>query len=186
MDAFKNCLEQIRIAPYIVLKRRLTLISVLNWWVTIFLEKRNGLDFREVSRADRLEPSRLSAHHLSVSAGTARGASRYFGTKSNGLLRSVPRYLRARHSANRRRRRFVSPDLYLPYVGHYSVLGGLGLAFRRRSYDRFFAWISSSLSCPGHSSLGDFSSTRVWHDLGDHLQHRIASRRGAYDTYRLA
>jgi hypothetical protein len=32
------------------------------------------------------------------------------------------------------------PVWYLPYVGHYAVLGALGLTFRRRSYDRFFAW----------------------------------------------
>jgi len=32
------------------------------------------------------------------------------------------------------------PVWYLPYVGHYALLGGGGLCARRRGYDRFFAW----------------------------------------------
>jgi len=32
------------------------------------------------------------------------------------------------------------PVWYLPYVGHYALLGVFGLVLRRRSYDRFFAW----------------------------------------------
>jgi hypothetical protein len=32
------------------------------------------------------------------------------------------------------------PVWYLPYVGHYAILGAIGFALRRRGYDRFFAW----------------------------------------------
>ena len=34
----------------------------------------------------------------------------------------------------------LHPIWYTPFVGHYAILGILGLALRRRSYDRFFAW----------------------------------------------
>ena len=32
------------------------------------------------------------------------------------------------------------PIWYLPLVGHYAAIAVLGLVFRRRSFDRFFAW----------------------------------------------
>lgn len=32
------------------------------------------------------------------------------------------------------------PVWYLPFVGHFALLGGAGLAVRKRAYDRFFAW----------------------------------------------
>ena len=32
------------------------------------------------------------------------------------------------------------PVWYLPYVGQYAALSAVGLALRRRGYDRFFAW----------------------------------------------
>jgi hypothetical protein len=32
------------------------------------------------------------------------------------------------------------PIWYLPYAGHYTLLGIAGLCARRRGYDRFFAW----------------------------------------------
>lgn len=32
------------------------------------------------------------------------------------------------------------PAWYVPFVGQYAVLAGLGLIARRRGYDRFFAW----------------------------------------------
>jgi hypothetical protein len=32
------------------------------------------------------------------------------------------------------------PVWYLPFVGHYAALSAVGLAVRRRGYDRFFAW----------------------------------------------
>jgi len=32
------------------------------------------------------------------------------------------------------------PIWYLPYVGHYAILGAIGMGLRRRGYDRFFAW----------------------------------------------
>jgi hypothetical protein len=32
------------------------------------------------------------------------------------------------------------PIWYLPYIGHYAVLGAAGLALCQRGYDRFFAW----------------------------------------------
>jgi hypothetical protein len=32
------------------------------------------------------------------------------------------------------------PVWYLPYAGHYTLLGAIGLCARRRGYDRFFAW----------------------------------------------
>jgi hypothetical protein len=34
----------------------------------------------------------------------------------------------------------LHPVWYLPYVGHYAILGAVGMALRRRGYDRFFAW----------------------------------------------
>jgi hypothetical protein len=32
------------------------------------------------------------------------------------------------------------PVWYMPYVGQYTVLAGIGLIARRRGYNRFFAW----------------------------------------------
>jgi len=32
------------------------------------------------------------------------------------------------------------PVWYVPFVGHYAVLAGVGLVIHRRGYDRFFAW----------------------------------------------
>jgi hypothetical protein len=32
------------------------------------------------------------------------------------------------------------PIWYLPFVGHYAVFASIALLFRRRGYDRFFAW----------------------------------------------
>jgi hypothetical protein len=32
------------------------------------------------------------------------------------------------------------PAWYLPFVGHFAILGAAGLIVRKRGYDRFFAW----------------------------------------------
>ena len=32
------------------------------------------------------------------------------------------------------------PIWYLPFVGHYALLGAIGVCAHRRGYDRFFAW----------------------------------------------
>jgi hypothetical protein len=34
----------------------------------------------------------------------------------------------------------LDPVWYLPFVGHFLMLGAAGLIVRRRGYDRFFAW----------------------------------------------
>jgi hypothetical protein len=34
----------------------------------------------------------------------------------------------------------LHPIWYLPFVGHYAVLAGIGLVAHRQGYDRFFAW----------------------------------------------
>ena len=34
----------------------------------------------------------------------------------------------------------LQPIWYVPFVGHYALLAGVGLIVRRRGYDRFFAW----------------------------------------------
>jgi hypothetical protein len=34
----------------------------------------------------------------------------------------------------------LDPVWYLPFVGHFAVLGAAGLIARKRGYDRFFAW----------------------------------------------
>jgi hypothetical protein len=34
----------------------------------------------------------------------------------------------------------LHPVWYLPFVAHLIVLSAIGIALRRRGYDRFFAW----------------------------------------------
>jgi hypothetical protein len=34
----------------------------------------------------------------------------------------------------------LDPVWYLPFVGHFLILGSAGLIVRKRGYDRFFAW----------------------------------------------
>jgi len=34
----------------------------------------------------------------------------------------------------------LNPVWYVPYVGQYTLLAGVGVCARRRGYDRFFAW----------------------------------------------
>ena len=107
-----------------------------------FLESRDELDLREVSGPDCLDGVALHAsiflyppdlseseEHRDIWLHNRVG---YYGAFVVMCLFDILQ--------TGMRGGLLHPVWYLPYVGHYAVLSAVGLALRRRGYDRFFAW----------------------------------------------
>src|SRR3954447_15826271 len=127
---------------HIVLTLATLLLLALNWWVAFKWNRDVVWSFDKFLAlmvwtialymlTTFLYPPDLSAEE--------EGRNRFEGNRS-GYYSAMIAFCLMDITQTALRGGLFDPVWYLPFAGHFALLGGAGLIVRKRGYDRFFAW----------------------------------------------